>query len=81
MHSGNTGARKVPAQRRWRIGKEGNYDTCGKCGLRVDLLMCDNCIESFHLECVGLAVVPDGTWHCPQCLPDFMGGSLHVVGN
>ena len=67
MHSGNTGARKVPAQRRRRIGKEGNYDTCGKCGLRGDLLMCDNCIESFHLECIGLAVVPEGAWHCPQC--------------
>eukprot|EP00976_Prorocentrum_cordatum_P072103 1180581-Prorocentrum_minimum.AAC.3 len=54
---------------------EGNYNTCGKCGLRGDLLMCDNtpqCIESFHLEeCIGLADVPEeGQWHCPTMCTD-----------
>ena len=58
---------------------EGNYDTCGKCGLRGDLLMCDNntpqCIESFHLECIGLAEVPEGQWHCAMCTdPDAHNG-------
>jgi hypothetical protein len=70
MNSGTTSTRRQPSQRQRRIGKEGNYDTCGKCGLRGDLLMCDNtlrCIESFHLECIGLAEVPEGQWHCPVC--------------
>ena len=64
---GTMRTRQQPAQRQRRIGKEGNYDTCGKCGLREGLLMCDmqHCalyrvIQSFHLESIGLTEIPEG---------------------
>eukprot|EP00959_Pyramimonas_sp_CCMP1952_P282106 5896709-Pyramimonas_sp.AAC.2 len=69
--------RQQPAQTQRRIGKEGNYDTCGKCGLRGDRLMCENnahCIEPFHLKCIGSSV------NCFQAIGGAGGGGAgHIV--
>jgi hypothetical protein len=35
---------------------------------RSVLLLCDGCDSAFHLECVGLAVVPPGDWFCEWCV-------------
>lgn len=35
---------------------------------RSVLLLCDGCNSAFHLECVGLAVVPPGDWFCEWCV-------------
>lgn len=32
-----------------------------------EILCCDNCFRSFHLECVNLKEGPDGDWICPYC--------------
>jgi hypothetical protein len=66
MHTGAT----RPRQPRTRtIGHEGYYNTCGGCGHAGDMLMCDGqeCIEAYHVGCVGLTVAPAGDWHCPTC--------------
>ena len=35
-----------------------------------EMIGCDepDCwIEWFHFECVGIIVVPEGQWYCPEC--------------
>ena len=46
-----------------------NYDLCCACGAGGDLLCCDSCPNSFHLDCVepALETVPKGAWHCNAC--------------
>lgn len=34
-----------------RPGKGHNHDSCDSCGEGGDLLCCDKCPASFHLEC------------------------------
>ena len=34
------------------------------------MICCDNgdcSIKWFHLRCVGLETIPDGSWYCPSC--------------
>lgn len=34
------------------------------------MICCDNedcSIKWFHLRCVGLDTIPDGSWYCPNC--------------
>lgn len=35
-----------------------------------ELLECEKCEEPWHLQCLDppLDSVPEGEWHCPQCL-------------
>ncbi|KAK3256463.1 hypothetical protein CYMTET_34401 [Cymbomonas tetramitiformis] len=66
MNSGSIAMRRAPKKRERRVGKEGNYETCCKCGQLGDL-MCDFCMESYHLECIGSIEVPEGDWRCPAC--------------
>ena len=40
---------------------------CGDCGEGGMLLCCDTCPAAFHLQCLGLAVPPQGEWTCPDC--------------
>ena len=68
MNVGIAKERRAPARRTRIIGEDGNYNTCGKCGQLGELLLeCDGCPESFHLECIGLEIVPEGDWHCHVC--------------
>jgi SNF2 family DNA or RNA helicase len=42
-------------------------DYCSRCGRGGELLCCEfeGCHRGFHLHCVALASIPEGTWECP----------------
>lgn len=46
-----------------------NHDICDSCGEGGELLCCDKCPSSFHLECLNppLLSVPEGDWFCNPC--------------
>lgn len=45
-----------------------NEDECFLCKDGGELLCCDSCPLAFHLACIGLATVPEGSWQCPHCI-------------
>eukprot|EP00049_Salpingoeca_infusionum_P009442 m.158064 g.158064 ORF g.158064 m.158064 type:complete len:1255 (-) comp14337_c0_seq15:406-4170(-) len=50
-------------------GSHRSSDTCGLCFTGGDIVCCEGgCHRSFHLDCVGLADVPQGTFRCDECL-------------
>lgn len=44
-------------------------DVCRSCGKQGELLCCDECPATYHVECLEppLAVVPEGNWICYAC--------------
>jgi N-acetylglutamate synthase-like GNAT family acetyltransferase len=50
-------------------------DLCRVCGDGGDLLCCDTCPATFHLDCLGLPEVPAGEWFCPACRCAACGAS------
>jgi N-acetylglutamate synthase-like GNAT family acetyltransferase len=50
-------------------------DLCRVCGDGGDLLCCDTCPATFHLDCLGLPEVPPGEWFCPACRCAACGAS------
>jgi len=52
--------------------EEEEDDVCAECGEAEEnetLLICDDCTQSYHLECVGLDAVPDDPeWFCKACV-------------
>eukprot|EP00698_Gefionella_okellyi_P024732 TRINITY_DN8809_c0_g1_i2.p1 TRINITY_DN8809_c0_g1~~TRINITY_DN8809_c0_g1_i2.p1 ORF type:complete len:1211 (-),score=201.20 TRINITY_DN8809_c0_g1_i2:60-3692(-) len=53
-----------------------NDEHCDVCKFGGDLLCCESCPRSFHLECVGLEDLPPGSWFCRQCLSPRASTSL-----
>ena len=51
------------------IGSDGHFDTCGKCRLGGELLLCEmaTCKEAMHARCAGLTDIPTGSWYCRKC--------------
>ena len=47
-----------------------NRDHCSVCRDGGDLLCCDRCPKSFHLDCIGLKEedVPEDSWYCKKCM-------------
>lgn len=47
-----------------------NRDSCSICRNGGDLVLCDNCPKSFHLDCLKLkeSDLPDGSWYCTNCM-------------
>lgn len=47
-----------------------NRESCSICRDGGDLLLCDNCPRSFHVDCLKLkqSDIPEGEWFCPTCL-------------
>ncbi|KAK3175548.1 hypothetical protein Dsin_033196 [Dipteronia sinensis] len=57
----------VLLSREQEIPSKENDDLCGLCMDGGNLLCCDTCPRAFHLDCVGLAKIPSGTWYCKYC--------------
>ncbi|XP_044260481.1 PHD finger protein 12 [Tribolium madens] len=54
-----------------RPGKGHNHDSCDACGEGGDLICCDKCPSSFHLQCHDPPLeekdIPSGEWLCHSC--------------
>ena len=51
--------------------KKINRELCSICRDGGNLLLCDNCPRSFHIECLKIKEenIPEGKWYCPMCAP------------
>ncbi|KAA8537227.1 hypothetical protein F0562_029705 [Nyssa sinensis] len=50
-------------------GNDGYYYECVICDLGGNLLCCDSCPRTYHLQCLNppLKRIPMGKWQCPNC--------------
>ena len=46
-----------------------NNEFCSICRLGGNLILCDDCVRSFHIECLKISEedIPEGNWICPIC--------------
>ena len=42
-------------------------------GMQGDMVCCETCPAVFHMECLGLAALPEGDWWCPWCVCAICG--------
>eukprot|EP00899_Mesostigma_viride_P013452 jgi/Mesvir1/22107/Mv25776-RA.2 len=61
-------------------GAHESDDLCRLCGEGGDLMCCDTCPSTFHVECLGLDAVPEGDWYCPSCCCSACGRSEFTAG-
>ena len=49
--------------------QDDHMEFCTVCKDGGDLLICDTCPYSYHLNCLNppVAHVPEGEWSCPRC--------------
>ncbi|CAF3385877.1 unnamed protein product [Rotaria sp. Silwood1] len=40
---------------------------CFECHDEGDVICCDSCPRVYHSKCLGLTILPDGDWTCPEC--------------
>ncbi|KHN25907.1 Chromodomain-helicase-DNA-binding protein 5 [Glycine soja] len=50
-------------------GNDGYYYECVICDVGGNLLCCDSCPRTYHLQCLDppLKRIPNGKWQCPSC--------------
>ncbi|XP_059287252.1 protein CHROMATIN REMODELING 4 isoform X1 [Lycium ferocissimum] len=50
-------------------GNDGYYYECVVCDLGGNLLCCESCPRTYHLQCLDppLKRIPSGKWECPSC--------------
>lgn len=46
---------------------EKNVNYCCTCDGDGELILCDKCLRSYHLDCKYLSGVPNGEWICGDC--------------
>ncbi|CAN0021973.1 unnamed protein product, partial [Phaeothamnion confervicola] len=56
---------------------------CGTADYPNLLLLCDNCDSEHHTYCLDppLDSVPSGSWFCPRCDPEVVGGGAASSGD
>ncbi|KAL7124732.1 hypothetical protein ABFS83_14G068700 [Erythranthe nasuta] len=56
-------------------GESGNRNDyiCSVCHFGGELVLCDRCPSSFHIQCLGLKEIPSGDWFCPSCCCKICG--------
>ncbi|PIA37691.1 hypothetical protein AQUCO_03000322v1 [Aquilegia coerulea] len=66
---------------RKKKGHDGYYYECVVCDLGGNLLCCESCPRTYHLQCLNppLKRTPPGKWHCPTCCEQ--NGSLRSIRN
>jgi hypothetical protein len=49
--------------------KEWKSDWCVVCDDGGEMIICDGCSRSYHLQCLNppRKQIPSGAWHCPKC--------------
>ncbi|KAI4368738.1 hypothetical protein MLD38_017259 [Melastoma candidum] len=50
------------------ISSKESDDVCSVCLDGGDLLCCDTCPRTYHLECIQLRTLPQGSWSCRYCM-------------
>ncbi|KAI3664920.1 hypothetical protein L6452_43532 [Arctium lappa] len=62
-------------------GNDGYYYECVICDLGGDLLCCDSCPGTYHIECLDppLEEIPNGKWKCPSCC--LKNNSVEAIDN
>ncbi|XRB05405.1 PHD-type domain-containing protein [Pycnococcus provasolii] len=50
-------------------------DVCRICSDGGELLCCEACPATFHIECLGLKSIPEGDWFCEACRCGICGQS------
>lgn len=65
--------RKTSSQNQTKKGEKKpkmNRDSCSICRDGGDLILCDNCPKSFHMECLKIKSIDQNSdWYCPKCEP------------
>ncbi|KAL3632331.1 hypothetical protein CASFOL_025315 [Castilleja foliolosa] len=63
-------------------GNDGYYYECEVCELGGELLCCDSCPRTYHLNCLDPALerIPKGKWKCPTCCEQHgcMDSTVHL---
>jgi hypothetical protein len=65
-----------------KILQDNHDDYCSSCGAAGELVCCENCSRSFHLECVDMeqsGTLPD-EWYCSLCTANRFPGSVLEIG-
>ncbi|OWM87108.1 hypothetical protein CDL15_Pgr027043 [Punica granatum] len=62
-------------------GHDGYYYECVVCDLGGNLLCCDSCPRTYHLQCLNppLKRIPNGRWQCPKCCGE--SDSVELLSN
>ena len=78
MRSHNTTEKKIKKKHfkpdeeeveQWYTNCDDKCLICGKCDNTQELLVCDKCdFRICHTYCVGLDIIPEGDWICPECI-------------
>lgn len=60
---------KILGKKKVRTEKKPNNEYCSYCRQGGNLILCDKCVRSFHLECLKINEedLPEGNWYCPIC--------------
>ncbi|XP_076814898.1 chromodomain-helicase-DNA-binding protein 3-like isoform X3 [Clavelina lepadiformis] len=61
--------------------QDDHMEFCNVCKDGGDLLICDTCPHSYHLNCLNppVAMVPDGEWSCPRCTCPPLRGKVQRI--
>ena len=63
---GDERERYLEKKSQWELS--GHSDYCEVCDDGGDLILCDGCPSAYHIHCLKLSDIPEGTWYCPECL-------------